>query len=174
MHEILSRPGALVLAVSPGERQSKLLFKKMIDLYRALGRPVAADAENRLSLELANGSQIHALPGAEDKVRGFSGVTLLLVDEASRVPDPMMAALRPMLSVNGGPGWERFEIPATACPRIDPAFLEEERRALGPLFFASEYECRFVETVDAVFRYDDIAAALDEGVAPLFGGPRVA
>lgn len=192
IHEAISRPNALVLAVSPGERQSKLLFKTIMAFYRALGKPVPPVVENKLSLELANGAEIHALPGNEGTIRGFSGVTLLLVDEASRVPDEMMAAVRPMLSISGGrlvtmstpwgkrgwwwdawdsggAGWQRFEIPATACPRIDPAFLAEERRALPPMWFASEYECQFVEPADAFFRYSDIEQAASSDVPPLFG-----
>ncbi len=27
--------------------------------------------------------------------------------------------------------WERYEVPATQCPRIPQEFLEEERRVLG-------------------------------------------
>jgi len=163
LHEALSRPNALVLAVSPGERQSKLLFRKLMGFYRALGKPVPSVVENKLSLELANGSEVHALPGQEDTIRGFSAVTLLLVDEASRVADDLIAAVRPMLAVTGGrlvtmstpfgkrgwwwdawetggSSWERFEVPAIACPLISAAFLEEERCALPPMWFASEYE----------------------------------
>ncbi len=72
---------------------------------------------------------------------------------------------------NGGADWARVEVPATACPRISPAFLEEERRALGPLWFAGEYECRFVDTVDQVFGHDLVMAALSAEVAPLFALP---
>ena len=95
-----------------------------------------------------------ALPGSEATVRGFSAVSLLLVDEASRVEDEMYLAIRPMLAVSegtlwlmstpygkrgffweawerGGPEWERVRVPATECPRIRPEFLEEERRAMG-------------------------------------------
>jgi hypothetical protein len=197
LHEALTKPNALVLAVSPGERQSKLLFRKLMSYYRILGKPVPAIVENKLSLELANGSEVHALPGQEDTIRGFSAVTLLLVDEASRVADELIAAVRPMLAVSGGrlvtmstpfgkrgwwweawdtggPSWERFEIPATACPRITAAFLEEERRALPPMFYDSEYCCRFVEPLDAFFRYDDIAAAISDDVTPLFGAGHAA
>jgi hypothetical protein len=199
LHEALSKPNALVLAVSPGERQSKLLFRKLMGYYRALGKPVPSVVENKLSLELANGSEVHALPGQEDTIRGFSAVTLLLVDEASRVADDLIAAVRPMLAVSGGrlvtmstpfgkrgwwwqswseggDDWTRFEIPAAACPRISPAFLAEERRALPPMWFASEYECQFVDPVDAFFRSEDIEAAISSSVTPLFpiGGPHAA
>jgi hypothetical protein len=191
LHEILSRPHAIVLAVSPGERQSKLLFRKLMSYYRALGKPVPSIVENKLSLELASGSEVHALPGQEDTIRGFSAVTLLLVDEASRVADELIAAVRPMLAVSGGrlvtmstpwgkrgwwyqawseggDDWQRFEIPASRCPRISTEFLEAERRAIPPTWFASEYECEFVEPDDAFFRYEDIARAFDDGLAPLF------
>lgn len=194
LHEALTRPNALVLAVSPGERQSKLLFRKLMGYYRVLrdaGLATPAVVENKLSLELANGSEVHALPGQEDTIRGFSAVTLLLVDEASRVADDLIAAVRPMLAVSGGrlvtmstpwgkrgwwyqawseggDDWQRFEIPATACPRISAEFLAAERRALPPLWFASEYECEFVEPDDAFFRYETIGRAFDDGLAPLF------
>jgi hypothetical protein len=191
LHEALSTPNALVLAVSPGERQSKLLFKTLMRYYRALGRPVPSLVENVLSLELANGSEVHALPGVEGTIRGFAGVTLLLVDEASRVTDELMAAVRPMLAITkgrlvtmstpwgkrgwwygawseGGADWERYEVPATACPRISQEFLAAERRALSPMFYASEFECQFVEPEDAFFSYDAIAAAFDDGLPTLF------
>lgn len=186
----LYEPGSLILVLSPGERQSKLLFHRIVDFYRRAGQPVGADVENKLSLELANGSEIHALPGSEATVRGFSAVSLLLIDEASRVDDDLYASIRPMLAVSGGrlvamstpwgkrgwwfhewaeggDGWLRIEVPATACPRIPADFLEEERRAMGPLWFASEYECRFVDTVDQVFRHEDVMGMISDEVTPL-------
>jgi hypothetical protein len=192
IHEAISRPDALVLAVSPGLRQSTLLFRTIMSYYRALGKPVPAVVENRLSLELSNGSEIHALPGDQDRIRGFSNVSLLLVDEASRVIDEMMAATRPMLAVSagrlvtmstpwgrrgwwhlawseGGDAWQRFEVPATAIPRISAEFLAEERRTLPPMWFASEYECAFTDADDAFFRSADIEAAVSSDVRPLFG-----
>ena len=44
-------------------------------------------------------------------------------------------------------------------PRISPAFLEEERQALGPMRFAQEYECEFIDAETAVFGSDLIEAA---------------
>jgi hypothetical protein len=40
---------------------------------------------------------------------------------------------------------------------------------LGDLVFRSEYLVEFCDTIDAVFRSEDIAAALDASVQPLFG-----
>ena len=53
-------------------------------------------------MELENGSRIITLPGSEKTIRGFSGVGLLLVDEASRVADELYFAVRPILAVSGG------------------------------------------------------------------------
>ena len=102
LHAILSQPRSLVLTISPTERQSGLLFRQLLDFYRRLGSPVPSTIENRLSLELGNGSAVYALPGSEANIRGFSGVDLILADEASRIDDAMMGAVRPMLSVSNG------------------------------------------------------------------------
>jgi len=191
MHKALYQPGALVLLLSPSQRQSGELFRKVLDVYGAAGRPCPTEAESALRLELENGSRVIALPGREATVRGFSGVDLLIVDEAARVADDLYGALRPMLAVSGGrlvglstpfgkrgwwyeawedggADWERVRVEATECPRISAAFLEEERRSLPTLLYRSEYLCEFTDTTDQVFSSDDIRAALSAEVAPLF------
>ena len=152
LHRALYHPGSLILCLAPALRQSQELFDKVLGFYRDLGRPVAPHAERKLSLELDNGSRIVTLPGSDKTIRGFSGVSLLILDEASRVADELYFAVRPMLAVSGGSlmmlttphgkrgvfyeewtggrGWERYEVPASECPRITPGFLEEEREAL--------------------------------------------
>jgi phage terminase large subunit-like protein len=49
----------------------------------------------------ANGSRVISLPGKADTFVGFSP-DLLIIDEASRVPDDTYRACRPMLAVSGG------------------------------------------------------------------------
>jgi hypothetical protein len=71
----LLEPGSPVLLLSPSQRQSGELFRKVLDLYGALGRPVPAVRETALQLELANGSRVLSLPGTEGTVRGFSKVS---------------------------------------------------------------------------------------------------
>jgi hypothetical protein len=93
---------APVLLLSPSLRQSGELFKKIVSIYDAIGRPVPVARETALQLELTNGSRIVSLPGAEGTVRGFSGVALLIIDEASRVSDALYYAVRPMLAVSNG------------------------------------------------------------------------
>jgi hypothetical protein len=94
---------ALVLLLSPTLRQSGELFKdKVRRLYNALGRPVRCVQETQLTMELTNGSRIVALPGEEGTIRGYSGVLLLVCDEAARIPDALYFSVRPMLAVSGG------------------------------------------------------------------------
>jgi len=180
-----------VLILAPAERQAKETFGKVAQAYRKLEHSVAPDSYRKLGMRLANGSRIEALPGSEKTIRGFSGVDLLVLDEASRVEDRLYFAVRPMLAVSGGAlimlstpagrrgvffeewtegaGWERYEVPAEECPRISEAFLEEERRSLPRRVFDQEYRCVFTETEDAVFSGEDVAGALDPSVTPLFG-----
>jgi hypothetical protein len=191
LHRALTVPRSLVLCLAPALRQSQELFGKVLGFYRDLGRPVAADAEQRLGLELANGSRIAALPGSERTVRGFSGVDLLLVDEAARVDDALVYSVRPMLAVSGGAlmmlstpygkrgvffeewtggeGWERYEIPASECERIPASFLEEERRSLPAFIYQQEYCAEFVDTEDQLFGYDLVSSSITDEVTPLFG-----
>jgi hypothetical protein len=190
LHTALYQAPALILLLSPGLRQSQELFRKVTDAYKALGRPVPAEAESALRLELENGSRVVALPGRESTVRGYSGAKLLIVDEASRVEDSLYLSIRPMLSVSRGrlallstpcgkrgffhqewtegQGWERFEIPASQCPRIPAAFLAEEKRTLPRFWYEQEYECTFGETTDQLFSYEDVQGSITPEVLPLF------
>jgi hypothetical protein len=191
LHRALYHPGSLVLCLAPALRQSQELFAKIAGFYRDLGRPVAPQVERKLSLELENDSRIITLPGSEKTIRGFSGAAFLLVDEASRVDDGLYYAIRPMLAVSGGSlmmlstpfgkrgvfyeewtgaeGWERYEVPASQCPRIPPEFLEEERAALPAWVYRQEFECSFEETEDQVFTTEMVERAVTSEVTPLFG-----
>jgi hypothetical protein len=137
-------------------------------------------------LELENGSRIVSLPGKEANVRGYAGVSLMIVDEAARVPDDLYYSVRPMLAVSSGrlialstpwgcrgwfyeawhspEPWQRWEIPASKCPRISPEFLEEERRVLGSYWYEQEYGCSFLDSQTQVFRREDIDAMFTEKV----------
>jgi Terminase large subunit, T4likevirus-type, N-terminal len=179
LHQALYRPGTLTLLFAPSLRQSGELFLKVITAYRDLGCPVPATKELSLSLELENGSRIVTLPGDEATVRGFSAVSLAIVDEAARVSDALIPAIAPMLAVSrgrllllttpfgrrgtffdawegGDVSWERIRAVASECPRINPAFLEEQRRLLGPRYYAQEYESMFVDAEGQLFSSESI------------------
>ncbi|HEV2460369.1 MAG TPA: hypothetical protein VGS80_18595 [Ktedonobacterales bacterium] len=164
------------------------MFRKALACYRALGRPIAPESESALQLELENGSRLVALPGKEGSIRSYSGAALIAIDEASRLADETYMAVRPMLAVSrgrlialstpygtrgwwyqawrqsgsGDEPWERYEVPAEACPRIDPDWLAAERRAIGSWWADQEYGCVFRDAQDAVFRQVDIDRMFSE------------
>jgi hypothetical protein len=110
LHRALYHPGSLILCLAPALRQSQELFGKVLGFYRDLGRPVTSAAERKLSLELENGSRIVTLPGTEKTIRGFSGTSLLVLDEAARIEDELYFAVRPMLAVSGVTDHKKFVI----------------------------------------------------------------
>lgn len=165
LHIVCHEPGALVVIVSPSQRQSAEMLRTVKLMHGKLEGVPALAAESVLKLELENNARLLALPGGEDgkTIRGLAGARLVIVDEASRVSDELLTAVRPMLATNRDgalialttpaaksgffyeawhstdPTWERIRVSATDCPRITPEFLQEERRALGETAFASEY-----------------------------------
>jgi hypothetical protein len=187
-HAALYDPGALILLLSPTQRQSHELFRKALDAYHSIPTAVPIAQESALRLELDNGSRIVCLPGKEDTVRGYSGVRLLAVDEAARVPDELYYAVRPMLAVSGGrlvalstpfgtrgwwydawrseELWERYLVPAGECPRISEAFLAEEQRSMGEWWFAQEYGCEFLDAQTQPFGSEEIDRAFEEEFEP--------
>jgi hypothetical protein len=190
MHLAWLQPESLVLVVSPSARQSGEFLKKAETFAARLGARPRGDGHNAMSLALRNGSRIVGLPGNEATVRGFSAVSLLLIDEASRVKDELYRALRPMLAVsggalwllstphgkrgffyeeweNGGEEWERVQARGSDCPRIPAAFLEEERRKLGARMFRQEYLCEFEDSVAGMFERESIDRAFTDDVDEL-------
>jgi hypothetical protein len=185
----LYKPGSLILCLSPSLRQSSELFHTISRFY-GTSPAIPSKSESALRLELENGSRIISLPGQESTVRGFAAVSLLIVDEAARVPDDLYYSVRPMLAVSGGRmvalstpwgrrgwffkewteghGWHKVSITAEQCPRISPAFLEEERRAMPRAWFEAEYFCVFNEAEDSVFTYDEVMKTASADIEPLF------
>jgi len=196
LHEALYKPGSLTILVSPSQRQSSELFRKVIELREKLSSGTCGLTEdNKLSMTVKGGGRVLSLPGSEATIRGFSGATLIVEDEASRVPDELYMAIRPMLAVrdgrlilmstpfgkrghfwrewDAGTTWDRVEVPAHKVPRISAAFLDEERSSMGSWWFEQEYLCQFKESTDAVFSHDAVMGALSDDVQPLFGGEGV-
>jgi len=192
LHTALFQPDSLILLLSPSLRQSAELFRKVATFYADLGRPVPALGELATSLTLANGSRVVSLPGSHETIRGFSGARLVIIDEAAMVPDELFVAVNPMLAVSRGrlvclstplgkrgwffdtwegprDPWERVRVTALDCPRIDPAFLAEQRQTLGERWYRQEYLCSFEETVDQVFSTESVLAAFSSSEQPLFG-----
>ena len=189
VHRAFTVAGSFTLVASPSSRQSGEFLRKAAGFLATLKIKRRGDGYNACSLLLPNGSRIVGTPGTEGNVRGFSAVSLLLIDEASRVTDAMYKSLRPMLAVgNGdlwlmstpygkrgffyeawahGDAWERHTVPATGCPRIPAHFLEEERGAMGQAWFGQEYLCEFIDDGNGWFSRSVVEAALTN-YPPLF------
>lgn len=190
LHASPRRP-ALILIAAPSMRQSGELHRKVYDSVGQLKNAPKLTEDSASTIALPNGSRIVSIPASEATSRGFSNPALVIMDEASRITDEAIAAIRPMLAHGGRlvmlstpagqrgaffdaytkhrDDWQWFEVPATEIPRISPEFLEQERRALGLRTFEQEYLCRFNEGDAALFSLEMIQAMANANVRPLFG-----
>jgi hypothetical protein len=105
----------------------------------------------------------------------------LIVDEASRIKDELIAAASPTVATRPGANitylsspagqrgafhkawaseewWHKVKVTAQECPRISPAFLARERLRLGATLYAQEYLAEFVASAGGLFD----PAALDD------------
>lgn len=184
LRQALYAPGAMVIVISHTLQQAAETFRKIHDMYKQIGRPVFSQTESVHRLELQNGSRIVTLTGQRpESIRGFSNVSLLVVDEAAQVLDESYYSARPMLAVSGGriillstphgkrgffyeawaneEDWLKVEITADQCPRLTRQFIQEEKRIFPRWFFEQEYYSFFAEGISSVFKAEDIDAALN-------------
>jgi hypothetical protein len=173
LHTALYQQKSLTVIISPVQRQSTEVFHKILDAYNALNRPIRAQYETQLKIDLENGSRVICLPGKEETVRCYSP-SLMIIDEASRVPDDIFRALRPSLAVSQGRlialstpygqrGWffnewndnaapyRKVKVTWQECPRISAEFIAEEERALGRPWIEQEYLCLFTAIEGLVY-----------------------
>jgi hypothetical protein len=101
-NESICFPGSLTLVFCPAERQSKNVLNYAKDIHSKLGQPVPIIADTQVHLKFWNGSEFWALPGTEKTTRGFAALSLLILDEASRIENSLYKSVRPMLAVSGG------------------------------------------------------------------------
>jgi hypothetical protein len=191
VHRAYLYAGSEIVTMSPSGRQSAELVRKARRFAARLGLTLRGDGQNRISVLFPNNSRIVGLPANEATVRGFSAVSLMLVDEAARVPDELYEAVKPMLATtdgalwlmstpygrrgffyrewaHGGDDWMRVEAPATECDRIPARFLEEEREKKGERLFRQEYMCEFLQSEDCLFRQEDLDACLRDDLEAIF------
>ena len=182
-------PNALILVVAELRqsnedlRRVRQLTKAFSDFLKENTEGITLDliTENITSLEFSNGSRIIALP-ANDKVRGYSAPTMVIIDEAAWAEDIVLISLNPMMAVSNGqlilastpkgtdnffyreaknPRYEQFNITWRDCPRITPDYIARERSIYGEAYVRQEYECRFLEDLSTVFSEKSLEAAMD-------------
>jgi hypothetical protein len=99
VYQAFTYPESLILIAAPTARQSSELVRKCAAFLLRLNIRRRRDPDHSISLVLPNESRIIGLPNAEDNIRGFSAPSLILIDEASRVPDALYhGSLLPMLA----------------------------------------------------------------------------
>lgn len=159
-HTMLYSPGSLSVIGCPAQRQSAEAVRRVRDVLVKAGAKLKSD--NVYGLELTNGSRVLALPSSDDSIRGLTVDGWIVADEAARLSDDLIAALRPMRArtqarfamlstawsytdpfwtawASDDPSWIRLKATADQ-PALFPAkFLEEERAALGENRFKREY-----------------------------------
>lgn len=188
VHRAICSAGSLTLIIAPSQRQSAETVRKAEVFTAKAGIRPRGDGDNRVSILFPNGSRIVGLPESEHTVVGFSNVSLLIIDEAARVPDSTYFALRPMLLQSDGDlwllstplgkrgffyeawrqdGWTKLHVPVTENPRIRKEFIEEERMALPKARFQQDYLCEFLQPDNAIFNEEDIQALFQSDVDPL-------
>ena len=167
LHRAYYRPGSTILCISPTERQSAELIRKVGEHLSATRLvTIKPTNEAKTAIEFKNGSRIVSLPASEGGIRGFTA-SLIIEDEAADVPDDIYFASLPMIAASKGDvmlmgtpkgrrghffsaweregaDWERYKITWKDCPRLDPAEIERQHRVLGALF-AREYLGEFLE-----------------------------
>lgn len=178
-------PDRLSIILTPSQRQSYEVMSKADAFMKKSGQVYKLD--NALEKKLANNSRIIALPANEKTIRVYSGVTQLILDEASRIPDEVYRATRPMLATSNGElillstpfgkrgffyeawedreNWDWWQVTADECPRITPEFLAKEKRDLPEWFYYQEYFCEFVDPVGAVLAHQDILNAFKDNLS---------
>ena len=161
-HAMIFTPGSLSVIACPAQRQSAEAVRRVREILMKVGAELKSD--NVYALELKNGSRVLALPGSDDSIRGLTVDGWIVADEAARLPDDMISALRPMRArrpqarfamlstawsrsdpfwtawANDDPSWMRLKATVdTDSTLFTPELLEQERRGLGEDAFKREY-----------------------------------
>ena len=191
LHVAMYVPGRPVVLVGRAGRQSVEIFRIARMLLDKLKSPPRLIVDGAAALELENRSRILALPGDADTVRGISGASAVIVDEAAYVDESMLISLEPMLSTTGGPLWlmstaagkrgffydyhrdksvDFFRTIATAddCPHISREFLDKRRKRWPKWYFRQEFYCEFRDNNESAFTSDLIARLFSPGIEPIW------
>lgn len=183
-YRAIHEPNSEIIIVSSTQMQASEVLRRIRQILSVAQLKYSQRSVQRI--ELANGSRVMALSSSEQSVRGYSGVSLLIIDEAARVSDELYYTLTPMLAISHGDlyalstpfgargwfwqawaqdredAWHRVTVAASECPRLTPEFLAEERRRMGELWYRQEYECEFIDATHSVFSYDLISSLVRE------------
>lgn len=188
------RGGALIPILSPSIRQSTEMSRTIQDLFSELPDPPEFEEVSKMSLKLANGSRIVALPSTE-KVRGLSAPDIIVLEEMAYIPDIIISTVvLPMVATradarivgittpfgtrgfvwrafteDGFDQWKRHKITAHEVPRISAAYLDDMRKIMAEWEYRQEFMCSFedLESGLSVFRAQEWMDCLSNEVTAL-------
>jgi hypothetical protein len=169
-----------VLCIATKQETAKGMIEKVQFMYtnlpswlRGSQKPLS---DNKLSLKLANNSQIVATSAASDAGRSYA-VSLLVVDEAAFIEgiDKIYTSIKPTIATGGGiialsspngvgnwfhkiyteaqMGTNDFlpiELKWNLHPDRDEKWYETEKANMSPREFAQEYDCDFLGSGNSV------------------------
>jgi phage FluMu gp28-like protein len=172
LHFVLAHRKKQVLIVSAGQRQSIILFRKILAFIdEAFPTPMLLDGRTRTWVKFANGSEIVALPCGRDgaTLRGFTS-DMVILDEANFIPEMVIdSVIRPttiarsnakiiMLSTPWAKahpfyeaitrpelGFRTYRWPTSVNPHVTKEKLELERKTIGEYDFDREYNANFID-----------------------------
>jgi hypothetical protein len=94
-------PKSVSLIMAPTQRQAVLDMEKVITFMTSDPNYPEIKRDSDEMIELKNGSFIYVVPATETSARGYSKPRLIVLDEASRIPDPVYrSGVMPMLTDN--------------------------------------------------------------------------
>lgn len=187
LHVALYVHESLAVFVSPSQRQSQEVLLKVKAAARNLDRSLTEDSA--IAVGFGNGSRIISLPGTATSVRGYSA-SLLVVDEAAYIDEETWVAVQPLVATGGRsivqstpagrrgwffeswdapdlPRWTRLRVRTAEVANVSADFLERQRRELGPVAYAMEYDASFQESGAGMFTEDKLRALIRPDVAAL-------
>jgi hypothetical protein len=176
-----------VLCIATKQETAKGMVEKVQFMYNNLPAWLRGNqkpiSDNKLSLKLANNSQIVATSAASDAGRSYA-VSLLLIDEAAFIEgiDKIYTSIKPTIATGGGiialsspngiGNWfhkmyteaqigkndfRAIELKWNLHPDRDNAWEERERANMSPREFAQEYDCDFLGSGNSVVEADNLS-----------------
>jgi len=173
-----------VLCIATKQETAKQMVDKVQFMYQNLPSWLKGNqkpiSDNKLSLKLANGSQIIATSAASDAGRSYA-VSLLIIDEAAFIVgiDKIYTSIKPTIATGGGiialsspqgignwfhkmykeaivgdndfyPIELKWNLHPDRVAPVDPGWEERERANMSPREFAQEYDCDFLGSGNSV------------------------
>jgi hypothetical protein len=176
-----------VLCIATKQETAKGMVEKVQFMYNNLPSWLKGNqkpiSDNKLSLKLANNSQIVATSAASDAGRSYA-VSLLLIDEAAFIEgiDKIYTSIKPTIATGGGiialsspngiGNWFHkmykeaqikkndfypIELKWNLHPDRDEKWEVTERANMSPREFAQEYDCDFLGSGNSLIEADNLS-----------------